>query len=219
MQQKLLSEFLGTFILVFIGTGSVVVNSLTGSLGLVGISISFGLVVIVLIYTFGHISGAHFNPAVTIALSIANKFDKKDVPKYVLVQILGAIFASFVLLVLFQEEAKSAKELAYYGATLPRGSWYQSFILEFILTFILMLVIYGTAVNAKAHHNLAGLSIGFAVLFGVFIGGPISGGSINPARSIGPAFISGNYEYLWIYLVATILGAISAVLVFEKLEL
>jgi len=213
MKQKLFSEFIGTFILVFVGTGSVVVNSLSGSLGLVGISISFGLVVIVLIYTFGHISGAHFNPAVTIALALAEKFEKKDILPYILIQISGAITASFVLFIIFQEENK---DLALLGATMPSGSWYQSFILEFILTFILMLIIFGTAVNQKAYNNIAGLSIGITVLFGVMIGGPISGASMNPARSIGPAIVSGSFEYLWIYIIATTLGAIASVYVYKK---
>jgi len=216
MDKKYISEFLGTFILVFAGCGAIVVESLTGALGHVGIALTFGFVISALIYTFGHISGAHFNPAVTISFSLMGEFDKKEVLKYILSQILGAILASAFLALLFLEEAKSVKELAYYGATLPRGSWYQSFGFEFILTFILMLVIYGSAVHGKAVKSFAGLAIGFTVGLEAMFAGPICGASMNPARSIGPAVISGNFDSLWIYIVSTTLGAIFAGYIFIK---
>ncbi|MEA2018730.1 MAG: MIP family channel protein [Campylobacterota bacterium] len=216
MNKKLISEFIGTFILVFAGCGAIVVESLTGALGHVGIALTFGFVVSALIYTFGHISGAHFNPAVTISFALMNEFDKKDVLKYIISQISGAILASLFLLLLFLEEAKSMKELAYLGATLPRGSWYQSFGFEFILTFILMLVIYGSAVHGKAIKSFAGMAIGLTVGLEAMFAGPICGASMNPARSIAPAIVSGNFEHLWIYIVATTLGAIAAGIVFIK---
>lgn len=216
MDKKLVSEFIGTFILVFAGCGAIVVDSLTGALGHVGIALTFGFVVTALIYTFGHISGAHFNPAVTISFALMGEFEKKDVWKYVFSQILGAILACLFLALLFAEEAKSVSELGYYGATIPRGSWGQSFGFEFILTFILMLVIYGSAVHGKAVKSFAGIAIGFTVGLEAMFAGPICGASMNPARSIGPAIVSGNFESLWLYIVAPILGAIVAGVIFVK---
>ena len=169
-----------------------------------------------LIYTFGHISGAHFNPAVTISFALMGEFAKKDVWKYVFSQILGAILACLFLALLFVEEAKSVSELGYYGATIPRGSWGQSFGFEFILTFMLMLVIYGSAVHGKAVKSFAGIAIGFTVGLEAMFAGPICGASMNPARSIGPAIVSGNFESLWLYIVAPILGAIVAGVIFVK---
>lgn len=216
MDKNLVSEFIGTFILVFAGCGAIVVESLTGALGHVGIALTFGFVVTALIYTFGHISGAHFNPAVTISFALMGEFDKKNVIKYIISQIGGAILACAFLMLLFLEESKSVKELAFLGATLPRGSWYQSFGFEFILTFILMLVIYGSAVHGKAIKSFAGLAIGLTVGLEAMFAGPICGASMNPARSIAPAFVSGNLEYLWLYIIAPIFGAILAGVIFIK---
>ena len=212
--KQFIAEFLGTFILVFVGCGAIIVESLTGSLTHLGIGLSFGFVITALIYTFGHISGAHFNPAVTISFTIMKEFDKKHLLKYIIAQILGAILASLTLYLLFLEEAKSMSELSYLGSTLPRGSWYQSFVFEFILTFILMLVIYGSAVHGKAIKSFAGLAIGLTVGFEAIFAGPITGASMNPARSIAPALISGDLDFLWLYVVAPILGAIFAGFVF-----
>jgi aquaporin NIP len=209
-------EFIATFILVFAGCTAIVVQTLTGALGHFGIALTFGFVVSAMIYTFGHISGAHMNPAVTITFAYIKEFPKKDVLGYVLAQIGGALFACIVIYILFLEESKNMKELAYLGATLPRGSQIQSFIFEFILTFILMLVICGSAIHGKAIKSFAGLSIGFTVGLEAMFAGPICGASMNPARSIAPALISGNTETLWIYIVATILGALSAGVVFVK---
>lgn len=216
MNKRLISEFIGTFILVFAGCGAIIIETLTGSLGHVGIALTFGFVVAALIYTFGHISGAHFNPAVTISFALMDDFNKKDIISYILAQISGAILACFTLMILFLEEAKSAKELSFYGATLPRGSWYQSFGFELILTFILMIVIYGSAVHGKAIKSFAGLAIGLTVGLEAMFAGPISGASMNPARSIAPAIVSGNLEHLWIYILAPIIGAAIAGIVFVK---
>ncbi len=216
MDKRLVAEFIGTFILVFAGCGAIVVDALTGSLGHVGIALTFGFVVTALIYTFGHISGAHFNPAVTISFTFMGEFDKKDLFKYIASQLSGAILACLVLMVLFFEEAKSVQELAYYGATLPKGSWYQSFGFEFILTFILMLIIYGSAVHGKAIKSFAGIAIGFTVGLEAMFAGPICGASMNPARSIAPALVSLNLEHLWLYIVAPILGALLAGIIFTN---
>ena len=218
LKARLTAEFIGTYILVFAGTGAIVVEMLTGAMGHVGIALTFGLVVIVLIYAFGHISGAHFNPAVSIAFVVMGEFDKKELISYILAQVLGAILASLTLYFLFIVEIKSIVDVAYLGATLPRGSVWQSFIFEFILTFILMLIIASSAVHAKAVKSFAGLAIGFTVGLEAMFAGPICGASMNPARSIAPALVSGHLEHLWLYVVATILGAVASVFVYNIIK-
>lgn len=214
--KRYFAELVGTYILVFAGCGAIVVESLTGAMGHVGIALVFGLVVTAIIYTFGHVSGAHLNPAVTISFTSTGELGIKDALYYILSQITGGILAILSLALLFLEEAKSAKSLAYYGSTLPRGSWYQSFGFELVLTFILMLVIYGSAVHGKAIKSFAGIAIGFTVGVEAMFAGPITGASMNPARSIAPALISGNLSDLWIYIVAPILGALLAGLFYVK---
>jgi aquaporin Z len=215
LKSKLTAEFIGTFILVFAGTGAIVIDSITGAISHVGIALTFGFVVTALIYSFSHISGAHFNPAVTISFAIMKEFDKKDVLPYILAQLLGAILASISLYYLFINNVSSVKDIAYLGATLPKYSSSQSFILEFILTFILMLVISSSAVHAKATKSFAGLAIGFTVALEAMFAGPICGASMNPARSIAPAIVSGNIDHLWIYIIATTLGAISSIYIYN----
>jgi len=216
MDRRYVVEFIATFILVFAGCGAIVVETLTGALGHAGVALTWGFVVVALIYTFGHISGAHMNPAVTLSFAYMREFDKKDLYPYIMAQVLGATFGAFMLYMIFLEEAKTMKELAFLGSTLPRGSGLQLFIMEFILTFILMLVICGSAVHGKAIKSFAGLAIGLTVGLEAMFAGPITMASMNPARSIGPALVSGNLEYLWIYIVATILGALSAGFVFSR---
>lgn len=217
MRKNLIAEFLGTYILVFVGTGAMAIGALTGEPGHTGIAITFGFVIVALIYSFGHISGAHFNPAVTIAFWAMGEFNKLKVLPYITVQVLGAILASYSLYFLLLENITSMEQVAYLGATLPRGSEFQSFGFELILTFILMLVISASAIHGKAIKDFAGIAIGFTVGLEAMFAGPITGASMNPARSIGPALVSGNIESLWLYIVATILGAILAALVFTKL--
>ncbi|GIM45148.1 aquaporin [Collibacillus ludicampi] len=211
MRRKLISEFIGTYFLVFAGTGAVVINELTKSLTHVGIALTFGLVVMAMIYTFGHISGAHFNPAVTLGFLTTGDIRLQEAILYIVTQVLAAIASSGSLLLMFGN-------VANLGATLPRFSWQQSFALEFILTFVLMIVILGSAVHGKADKSFAGVAIGATVGLEAMFGGPISGASMNPARSIGPALVSGTLEYLWIYIVATILGAIVAAIVYKILH-
>ncbi|WP_342045342.1 MIP/aquaporin family protein [Bacillus sp. OTU530] len=208
MRKKLTAEFLGTYFLVFAGPGAVVIDQITQSLTHIGVALTFGLVVTALIYTFGHISGAHFNPAVTIGFFLYGDMNKRDAISYIIVQLLGAILASMTTLLLFGNVAK-------LGATLPIGTESQSFGLEFVLTFFLMIIILGSAVHGKAIKSFAGLAIGATVGLEAMFGGPISGASMNPARSIGPAIVSGHLEHLWIYIVATILGAIAATFVYK----
>lgn len=210
------AEFVGTYILVFSGCGAIVVESLTGAMGHVGVALVFGFVVTAIIYTFGHVSGAHLNPAVTLSFTFNKELAPKEALYYICGQIIGAIFAILTLMLLFLEEAKSVQELAYYGATLPRGSWYQSFLFEVILTFILMLVIYGSAIHGKAIKSFAGIAIGFTVGVEAMFAGPITGASMNPARSLAPAIVSGNINDLWIYILAPILGALLAGIFYSK---
>ena len=217
MKKSLISEFLGTYILVFAGTGAMAIGALTGEPGHTGIAITFGFVVVALIYSFAHISGAHFNPAVSIAFWLMGEFNKAKVLPYIGAQVLGGILASYSLYFLLFENITSMQQVAYLGATLPSGSEAQSFWFEFILTFILMLVISASAVHGKAIKDFAGIAIGFTVGFEAMFAGPITGASMNPARSIAPALVSGNLEHLWLYIVATILGAATAAIVFVKL--
>ncbi|MFC4769528.1 MIP/aquaporin family protein [Effusibacillus consociatus] len=208
MRRKLTAEFIGTYFLVFAGTGAVVINDLTKSITHVGIALTFGLVVMALIYAFGHVSGAHFNPAVTLGFLARGDIGSQDAVFYITTQVLGGLAASASLLLMFGN-------VAQLGATLPRYSWQQSFVLEFILTFVLMMVILGSAVHTKANKPFAGAAIGATVGLEAMFGGPISGASMNPARSIGPAIVSGTLEHLWIYVVATILGAVAAAVVYK----
>lgn len=210
--KKYIAELIGTFALVFFGTGAVIISSLTeNSLGLTGISIAFGLVVTVMIYTFGNISGAHINPAVSIAFAIKDKSPIKDTLLYIAFQVTGAILASVILSILFPTDT-------YLGTTLPSGTVSQSFIMEFISTFFLMLVILGVTQQGTAHTKaFAGLVIGATVTTMIFTAGPVSGGSFNPARSIGPALISGKIQYLWLYIISPTLGAITATLIWKYL--
>lgn len=203
--KKYLAEFIGTFAIVFCSTSAIIINQQTqGAITHVGISITSGLIVMVMIYAFGNISGAHFNPAVTISFTLAKKFKLKEVFPYITGQLGGALFASLILKFLFPTNE-------FLGATLPSGTELQSFILEFILTFFLMLVILNVAHGSKEQGMFAGLAIGATVLLEALFAGPICGASMNPARSFGPAVASGHLEHLWIYLIATIIGAAFAV--------
>jgi aquaporin NIP len=211
MRKKLIAEFIGTYFLVFAGTGAIVINEITKSLTHVGIALTFGLVVMALIYTFGHISGAHFNPAVSIGFVVNGDMSIRECLLYMISQLLGALSASATLYALFGN-------IAELGSTLPKFSWQQSFVLELILTFALMMVILGSAVHGKATKSFAGVAIGATVGLEAMFAGPICGASMNPARSIAPAVVSGHLEHLWIYIVATILGAVLASLVYKTIH-
>jgi aquaporin NIP len=202
--KRLTAEFLGTFILVFAGTGAIVINEVAGGVVThVGVALTFGLVVLAMIYTFGDISGAHLNPAVTIGFWTARRLPFRDVPPYIASQFLGAIAASGALHFLFPQNK-------LLGATLPAGSEAQSFVLEVILTFILMLTILNVSTGAKEKGITAGVAVGAVIGLEALFAGPICGASMNPARSFGPALVAGHFEHLWIYLVAPVIGAVAA---------
>ncbi|MEZ8002409.1 MAG: MIP family channel protein, partial [Patiriisocius sp.] len=205
MSKRFISEIIGTFALVFCGTGAMVINDFTGgTVTHVGVAITFGLIVMGMIYAFGDISGAHMNPAVTIGFAYAKKFPWKEVPAYVLAQLIGAFLASGILLYLFPESQT-------LGATLPGLSALKVFIFEIILSFFLMVVIINVSTGSKEIGVVAGIAIGSVVLLEAMFAGPITGASMNPARSIAPAVVSGNIADLWIYIFAPIIGCVLAV--------
>ncbi len=209
--KRYLAEFIGTFALVFCGTGAIVINDVTnGVVTHPGVAITFGLIVSAMIYTFGSISGAHINPAVTIAFSITDRFDRKFLLGYLASQLLGAIAASAVLKLLFMEHQT-------LGATVPAGSWHQTFILEIILTYFLMLVIIFVSQN-KSVAQFTGLAVGAVVGLEAMFAGPITGASMNPARSIAPALVSRHVTELWIYILAPVIGALLASMTWKLMK-
>ncbi|WGV26182.1 MIP/aquaporin family protein [Halotia branconii] len=211
--RELVAESIGTFTLVFAGTGAVIVNYLShGVVTHLGVSFVFGAVVTALIYALGHISGAHFNPAVTLAFWSSGFFQRNRVLPYIFAQVLGAVVASGVLFLSFGS-------VANLGATLPQnGNWQQSFTLEIILTFILMLVILGSGLDRRAPIGFAGIAIGLTVGLEAACMGSITGASMNPARSFAPALISWTWQHHWLYWIAPILGAQLAVWVYRYLS-
>lgn len=210
--KKYLSEFIGTFILLFAGTGVVIVNQqMAGAVTLPGIAACWGLIIIATVYAFGDISGNHINPAVTIAFAADKRFEWREVPFYLAAQLLGALAASVSLRFLFPENST-------LGLTQPSGSWLQSFILEVVMTFILLMVILRVSTGAKEKGITAGIVIGATVWFLVLFGGPVSGTSLNPTRSLAPAVVTGNFKHLWLYLTAPFTGALLAVLVHRILH-
>jgi aquaporin Z len=200
MLKKSVAEIVGTFALVFCGTGAMVIDKETGAVSHVGVAITFGLIVMSMIYALGDISGAHLNPAVSIAFVLAGRLPVKNLVFYIVSQLAGALLASGILKIMFPGNES-------LGATIPAGSAMQSFILELILTFLLMLVIINVATGSKEQGLFAGIAIGSVVLLEAMFAGPICGASMNPARSIGPAVISGHTEHLWVYIVAPVVGA------------
>ena len=211
LSRAALAEAVGTFALVFAGTGAVIVEAQTGALGHVGVALTFGLVVMAAIYAVGEVSGAHINPAVTVAFWASGRFPGRHAGPYVLAQLAGALVASGLLRFLFPDAGT-------LGATVPAGSPAQSLVLEGVLTFLLMFVILGVAVGAKEVGLLAGVAIGGTVGFEALMGGPVSGASMNPARSLAPTLVGADLIDLgaqWIYVVGPVAGALLAVVAYR----
>jgi aquaporin Z len=204
LTKRIAAEMMGTFALVFAGTGAIVINDSTGAVTHVGIALTFGLVVLALIYALGDVSGAHFNPAVTLGFVAARRFPLSEAAAFIGAQLGGAILASLTLLSMFADHPT-------LGATLPRGPALQSFVLEAILTWLLMFVVLCVSTGAKEKGITAGIAVGAVIGLEALFAGPISGASMNPARSLAPALCSGKLGMLWIYLIAPILGALLAV--------
>ncbi len=193
--------------MIFCGCGAMTINEVTnGAISHVGVAATWGLIVMAMIYAFGEISGAHFNPAVTIGFAFAKKFAWKEVPKYITSQAIGAILAAFLLWFLFPESQ-------FLGETTPADGFpaYKAAILEFLLTFFLMVTIINVSTGSKEIGTMAAIAVGGVILLEAMFAGPMTKASMNPARSLAPALFTGNFQYLWLYIIAPILGAITAV--------
>jgi aquaporin NIP len=208
LARSLCAEAIGTFALVFAGAGAVVVDAKTHALGHVGVAIVFGLVIMAMIYAVGHISGAHFNPSVSFAFALTRHFPWRRAGAYWLAQVGGAVAAAALL-------RASLGDRAHVGATLPSGSQGQAFVWELILTFFLMFVIMSVATDTRAVGEAAAIAIGGTVGLDAMFGGPITGASMNPARSIGPALVSGDLHALWLYIAAPLTGAALGALAYQ----
>jgi aquaporin NIP len=202
------AEAIGTFALVFAGCGAIMVDAKTHALGHIGVAISFGLVIMVMIYAVGHISGAHLNPAVTFAFVFTRHFAPARAGVYLVAQLAGAFVAAIALRI-------SLGNIAHVGATFPSGSQAQSFVWELIMTALLMFVILAVATDTRAVGEAAAIAIGATVGLDAMFGGPISGASMNPSRSIAPAFVSGDLHALWLYIAAPLAGAALGALAYQ----
>jgi MIP family channel proteins len=211
LMRALVAEAFGTFALVFAGAGAVMVDAKTQALGHVGVAITFGLVIMAMIYALGHVSGAHFNGAVTFAFSLSRHFPWSRALAYWIAQFIGAVTAAAIL-------RASLGNIAHVGATLPSGSQAQSFLWELIMSAFLMFVIMAVATDTRAVGEAAAIAIGGTIGLDAMFGGPISGASMNPMRSLGPALVSGDLHALWLYIIAPIIGASLGALLYQFLR-
>jgi aquaporin NIP len=197
--RALVAEAIGTFALVFAGAGAIMVDAKTHALGHVGVAITFGLVIMVMIYAVGHVSGAHFNAAVTFAFAVTRHFPWSRAAAYWVAQLSGALVAAALL-------RGSLGNIAHVGATLPAGSQAQSFLWEAVMSGFLMFVILAVATDTRAVGEAAAIAIGGTIALDAMFGGPISGASMNPMRSLGPALVSGDLHAIWLYILAPVVG-------------
>lgn len=197
--RRLVAEAIGTFALVFAGCGAIMVDAKTHQLGHVGVALSFGLVIMFGIYAVGHVSGAHFNAAVTFAFALTRHFPWRRAVAYWAAQLTGALLAALLL-------RATVGDVAHVGATLPSGSDTQSFVWELVMSAFLMFVILAVATDTRAVGEAAAIAVGGTIALDAMFGGPISGASMNPMRSLGPALVSGDLHAIWIYLLAPLLG-------------
>jgi aquaporin NIP len=211
LARALVAEAVGTFALVFAGCGAIMVDAQSGALGHLGIAISFGLVIMVMIYALGHVSGAHLNPAVTLSFAVARQFPRRLIVPYWAAQLAGALIGATIL-------RGSLGNLAQVGATFPSGSDGQAFLWEVVLSFFLVLVIMAVATDTRAVGEAAAIAIGATVGLDALFGGPITGASMNPARSLAPGIVSGDLHAIWIYLTAPVVGATLAALTYAFLR-
>jgi aquaporin NIP len=206
--RSLVAEAIGTFALVFAGAGAIMVDAKTHELGHVGVAISFGLVIMVMIYAVGHVSGAHFNAAVTFAFALTRHFPWSRAVAYWGAQLAGALAAAILL-------RASLGNIAHLGATLPTGSQRQAFLWELVMSAILMFVVLAVATDTRAAGEDAAIAIGGTIALDAMFGGPISGASMNPTRSLGPALVSGDLHALWVYILAPPIGTGLGALAYE----
>ncbi|GER48318.1 aquaporin NIP2-1 [Striga asiatica] len=200
--KKVMAEIIATFLLVFVTCGSAALSSTDEhKVSRLGASVAGGLIVTVMIYAVGHISGAHMNPAVTLAFAAVRHFPWIQVPIYIAAQLTGGISAGFTLRVLLHP-------IKHVGTTSPTGAHIQALIMEIVVTFSMMFITSAVATDTKAIGELAGIAVGSAVCITSILAGPISGGSMNPARTIGPAVASNFYDGIWVYIVGPICGTL-----------
>jgi MIP family channel proteins len=220
MVRTALAEGVGTFILVFVGTA--VASAATLGLPIAGepsnslaVALAFGLILVALVSALGHVSGAHLNPAITLALASTGKFSWNYVPAYLGAQLMGAILASATVWLAFGHQAQ---EKAALGATFPTAGTgdLQAFLVELILTFILVLVVASVATDERVPASAAGPAVGFTLAAAILTGGPVSGGAVNPARALGPMIMAWQFTSMWVYLVAPIVGGILAALLYDR---
>ncbi|VVB02628.1 unnamed protein product [Arabis nemorensis] len=210
LTQKLIAEMIGTYFIIFSGCGVVVVNKLYGgTITFPGICVTWGLIVMVMIYSLGHISGAHFNPTVTITFAIFRRFPWYQVPSYIGAQLAGSLLASLTLRLMFNVTRE-----AFFGTT-PADSPIRALVAEIIISFLLMFVISGVATDSRAIGELAGIAVGMTIMLNVFVAGPISGASMNPTRSLGPAIVMGVYKGIWVYIVGPFVGVLAGGFVYN----
>lgn len=212
LMQKATGELIGTFALVFAGCGAIMVDHTSGGrLGHLGVALTFGLVIAVMVSALGHISGAHFNPAVTIAFAAVGRFPWKQVPAYIAAQLIAAVMAAATL-------SSVLGSVASVGATSTTLATPQTLVVEGIATFFLMFVIISVATDSRAVGSMAAPAIGGTVALGALFAGPLTGASMNPARSFGPALLAGDFSQLWLYIVGPLLGAAAGAFVYTKIQ-